>query len=172
MLHKLENRLTELYSEMSEAAKKHDLLGVEQFSRKAAELEHLKKDYHELEARICGVMEMGTTTSRVDANASKPLRELQVEITAGMKQQNLLTLTPHVKRGRIRVGEQLNIQAIPSGHRFQTDLVTPGNRLRARGEIAQFYRDAAVNDGDRVALTEIEPGRWTLKKVLLAGSAI
>jgi len=78
--------------------------------------------------------------------------------------RTLLTLTPHVKRGKIKVGEQLIIEALPSGEKFQTELLEQGNRLRARSEIAQFYRDAKVNEGDYVLLSEVASGRWTLKK--------
>ena len=78
--------------------------------------------------------------------------------------RTLLTLTPHVKRGKIKVGEQLIIEALPSGEKFQTELLEQGNRLRARSEIAQFYRAAKVNEGDYVLLSEVASGRWTLKK--------
>ena len=48
------------------------------------------------------------------------LRKLPVEVTQGMIKQNLLTLTEHVKRGRIRVGEDLIVETQPSGERFRT----------------------------------------------------
>jgi len=81
-----------------------------------------------------------------------------------MIRQNLLTLTPHVKRGRIKIGEELIIEVAPSGERFVTRLLRIGNKLRARGEIAHFYRTAGVKGGDYVVLTEISPGKWTLTK--------
>ena len=92
------------------------------------------------------------------------LRKLPVEVTQGMIKQNLLTLTEHVKRGRIRVGEDLNVEAQPSGERFRTDLVENGNRLRERGAIGRFYREAGVHDGEFVVLTETASQRWTLRK--------
>ncbi len=70
----------------------------------------------------------------------------------------------HINRGRIKVGEELVIEAFPSGERFQTIVSDTGNKLRARGEIARFYRDAKVNPDDYVLLTEETPGHWTLKK--------
>lgn len=81
-----------------------------------------------------------------------------------MIRQNLLTLAPQVKTGKIKVGEELVIEALPSGERFQTELLEQGKRLRARSEIASFYRAAKVKGGDYVLLTEVTPGRWTLKK--------
>ena len=92
------------------------------------------------------------------------LRELPVEVSQGMINQNLLTLTDHVKRGRIRVGEEMLIEALPSGERFRTDLVVNGNKLRERGAIGRFYREAGVHDGEFVVLTETAPQRWTLRK--------
>jgi hypothetical protein len=73
-------------------------------------------------------------------------------------------LTPHVKRGKIKIGEELVIEALPSGEKFQTVVSDKGNKLRARGQIARFYKEAKVQPGDHVLLTEVAPGRWTLKK--------
>ncbi|MSU50770.1 MAG: DNA sulfur modification protein DndB [Opitutus sp.] len=92
------------------------------------------------------------------------LRKLPVEVTQGMIRQNLLTLTEHVNGGRIRVGEDLIVEAQPSGERFRTDVVDSGNRLRERGAIGRFYREAGVHDGEFVVLTETAPQRWTLRK--------
>jgi hypothetical protein len=92
------------------------------------------------------------------------IRELAVEVTDGDIRQNLLKLTPHVKRRKIKVGEELIVEVLPSGERFQTVVSEKGNKLRARGEVARFYREAKVKAGDYVLLTEIAPGHWTLKK--------
>ena len=56
------------------------------------------------------------------------------------------------------------IEALPSGEQFETVVLEKGNKLRARGEVARFYREANVRAGDYVLLTEIAPRRWTLKK--------
>jgi len=93
------------------------------------------------------------------------IRKLEIHVTQGDINQNLLKLTPHINRGTINVGEKLVIEALPSGDRFQTVVSDTGNKLRARGEIAGFYRDANVNAGDVVLLTEEAPGSWTLRKV-------
>jgi hypothetical protein len=58
----------------------------------------------------------------------------------------------------------MKIEARPSGELFCTDLLSEGNRLRERGAIARFYRDARVHAGDRVVLFEQAPNRWTLEK--------
>lgn len=105
------------------------------------------------------------TPMSVTQNSHK-LRKLEVEVTQCMIKQNLLTLTDHVKRGRIRVGEDLIVETQPSGERFRTDLVENGNRLRERGAIGRFYREAGVHEGEFVVLTETAPQRWTLNKAV------
>lgn len=92
------------------------------------------------------------------------LRVLPIEVTEGMINQNLLTLTEHVKRGRIKVGESLTVEVFPSGARFRTELLSNGNKLQERGAIGRFYREVGVKKWDFVVLTEVSPGRWTLKK--------
>ena len=80
-----------------------------------------------------------------------------------MIRQNLLTLTDAVKRGAIGVGDKLTVET-PNGEQFETILLETGNKLRARGKIAKFYRDFNVRAGDVVLLREITPGRWRLQK--------
>ena len=92
------------------------------------------------------------------------MRELPIEVTAGDLRQNLLKLTPHIKRKKIKLGEEMIIEADPSGERFQTVVSEKGNKLRARAEVARFYKAAKVEPGDYVVLIEVAPGRWLLKK--------
>jgi DGQHR domain-containing protein len=99
-----------------------------------------------------------------EQRSNAEIRKLPINVTPGDIRQNLLKLTQHINRGRIRVGEELVIEAFPSGERFQTVVSDKGKKLRARGEIARFYRDAKINPDDYVLLTEETPGRWTLKK--------
>src|SRR5205809_7083219 len=162
----LNKLLGSVYSQIDEAAKKHDLTSIRRLTVRAAELEELKQQHATIQQRIASLSgaEVAESFSAEMEHTNGSLRELPIEVTGGMKRQNLLTLTPHVKRGKIKVGEQLMIEALPSGERFQTELLEQGNRLRARSEIAQFYRDAKVNEGDYVLLSEVDAGRWTLKK--------
>ncbi len=92
------------------------------------------------------------------------IRKLPINVTEGDIRQNLLKLAPHINRGKIKVGEELVIEALPSGERFRTVVSDKGKKLRARGPIARFYKDANVQPDDYVLLTEETPGRWTLKK--------
>ena len=150
---------------IAEAAGKRDLATVSALTRKAAELEDMKKTVQGIEEKLHSLNAPATPVTS-ERRLDVKLRELPVEVTQGMLNQNLLTLTTHVKRGRIKTGENLTIEAHPSGERLQTDLMTNGNKLRERGAIGRFYREAGVHEGDFVVLTEVTPGRWTLKKAL------
>ncbi len=156
------------YDQIIDAAKQRNLAEVQRHSRKVAELEDLKHQHEIIQQRLAGlnsgVAVIAASTTRVQPQANGKIRELPTEVTEGMIRQNLLTLTPHVKRGKIKIGELLIIEALPSGERFSTELLQNGNRLRARGEIAHFYRTAGVKGGDYVVLTEVTHGNWTLTK--------
>jgi len=148
---------------IAEAAGKRDLATVVAQARKAAELEDMKKTVQSIEEKL-NSLKTPTTPVTSERQLEVKLRELPVEITGGMLRQNLLTLTTHVKRGRIRVGEELTVEAYPSGERFHTDLMMNGNKLRERGAIGRFYHEAGVREGDFAVLVEVAPSRWTLKK--------
>jgi hypothetical protein len=148
---------------IAEAAGKRDLTAVTALTRNATELEEMKKTVQAIEAKLNTLKDSATVLNAESLQAIS-VRELVTEVTQGMLNQNLLTLTEHVKRGRIRTGEELLFEALPSGDRFRTDLMTNGNKLRERGAIARFYREAGVRAGDFVVLTEVAPAQWTLKK--------
>jgi hypothetical protein len=163
----IDRLLEQTMSSISAAAAKRDLGGVTALTKRASELEAMKKTLMGIEDRLktyrAPVAQPPTQkTAEPDSNGS--LRELPVEVSQGMINQNLLTLTEHVKRGRIKAGEELLVEAAPSEDRFRTDLVGNGNKLRERGAIARFYRDAGVRAGDIVVLTETAPQRWKLRK--------
>ncbi|MGJ8650800.1 MAG: hypothetical protein ACSHX4_10610 [Opitutaceae bacterium] len=92
---------------------------------------------------------------------SPQLRKFSVSISEGMIKQNLLTLTEAKKRGLVKEGEYFTITP-DSGERFETKLLSAGNRLQERGKIAAFYKTHAVEDGDRVIMEEVKPGHWRL----------
>lgn len=126
----------------------------------------MKKTLLRIEDKLKGLKD-ASPNPRLVTPANGNLRELPIEVTQGMINQNLLTLTNHVKRGRIRTGEDLTIETDPSGERFTTELLTNGNKLQERGAIGRFYREAHVQAGDFVVLTEIAPKKWALKKAPL-----
>ncbi len=110
----------------------------------------------EVEERLKGLKALPVQAMSNGSKEAK-LRELPVEVTTGMIRQNLLTLTKHLKQRRIRIGEELTIEAQPSGERFRTALLEKGNKLRERGAITRFYRDAGVHPGDFVVPRKLGP---------------
>ncbi|MGH8092261.1 MAG: AAA domain-containing protein [Chthoniobacterales bacterium] len=92
-------------------------------------------------------------------------RCLEIRVTQGMINQNLLVLTDWVNRGVVNVGETLAIECVSSGERFSTEVIEQGKKLRERGAIGRFYAAARVRAGNRVRMSEFAPRRWRLEKV-------
>ena len=159
----IEEMIETVMNEIAKAAGKRDLATVAALTHKAGELEEMKIAVIGIEEKLKGLKGTPREASAL-TRADVKLRELPVEVTQGMLNQSLLTLTDHVKRGRVRTGEELTIEAYPSAERMRTDLMVNGNKLRERGAIGRFYREAGVHAGDFVVLSEIAPNRWTLKK--------
>lgn len=97
--------------------------------------------------------------SRRDAKSN--LREFSIEVTKGMINQNLLSLTQPKKIGLIAHGEKMVIKP-PVGKEFSTEVLAIGNRLKERGRIGAFYEHANVEPGDRIILKETKSGFWRL----------
>jgi hypothetical protein len=165
----IDGHIKNVMTQITEAASKQDLAAIQNLTRKASELQEMKEQMVAIQQRIASLNGESTEVPRVTANqpTNGVNRQLPIEVTGGMIRQNLLTLAPHVRTGKIKVGEELIIESLPSGERFQTVLLDQGKKLRARSEIASFYRDAKVKDGDYVLLTEVAPRQWTLKKAPL-----
>jgi hypothetical protein len=165
----LDTHIAAVMKQIGEAARKDDLAAIQRLSKRAAELKELKEQAASIQQRIASLTSepieaTPTTPATQPKQANGAGRALFVQVSDGMIRQNLLTLTPHVKRRKIGIGEQLVIEALPSGERFQTEVLDKGNKLRARGQIARFYHDAKVRPDDYVVLTETTPGKWTLRK--------
>jgi hypothetical protein len=156
----------EVMTRITQAASKHDLPSIETLTRAASELKEIKEKVLHVGARLARLNPqaanarggLGTTSG------GSKLREFKMEVTDGAIRQNLLTMTEPLKSGLAKAGEQFAIEALPSGERFKTILLTSGNKLQERGAINRFYRDAHVGGGDFVLLTEVAPGEWTLRK--------
>jgi hypothetical protein len=89
------------------------------------------------------------------------MRTLRIEVSQGMLNQHLLTLTDAKTRGLVKAGEKFTIH-LPDGMSFSTELCDPGNKLRERGQIRKFYENQKIAEGDKVILTEITRGSWNL----------
>ena len=94
---------------------------------------------------------------------SGDLRVVRIQITQGMINQSLLSLTKPKKEGLINESETFHI-TLPWGQEFEAAIKQPGNRLSERGLIAQFYKKANIKEGDCVQLDEYEFGRWRISK--------
>ncbi len=88
-------------------------------------------------------------------------RSITVEVTEGMIKQSLLTLTVAKQEGYVSIGEKLEI-SLTNGKTFETVLVQPGNRLKERGKIREFYSLEGVVEGDKAHLSETSKGKWQL----------
>lgn len=162
----LDSHITAVLKQIAEAAAKQDLDAIQQHSAKLSELKQLRDQVIAIGERIAN-LNRAAEKRAVGAGSEqsvKARRQLPIEITFGDIRQSLLKLTRHIKRGKIAVGEELIVEALPSGERFQTVVSEKGNKLRARGEIARFYKDAKIVEGDHVLLSEITPGQWQLRK--------
>ena len=159
---KIERATTDMMRQITAAAQRKDLNVLEHLTKEATELRAMSDQIAAIERRFESLMN-GSPKADIH-KVARGIREFAIDVSQGMINQNLLTLTEQVKRGMIHIGERLMIETVPSGDRFETDLIASGNKLRERGKIAKFYRDAGVRAGDVVTLTELSPGVWQLKK--------
>jgi hypothetical protein len=162
----IERQIKNVMGQIAESASKQDLPAIQRLTQKASELQDLKEQMAAIQQRFINLTAEQINPSAVSINQPTKaiIRQLPIEVTQGMINENLLTLARHVQKGKIKVGEQLVIEPLPSGSSFQTVLLRQGKKLRARGQVASFYRTANVKAGDYVVLTEVTQGRWTLKK--------
>jgi hypothetical protein len=157
----LDRAILEVMQQVTAAAQRRDLTVLEHLTKKATELRSMSDQIAAIERRFESLMN-GSVKPTPQSNGR--IREFAIEVSQGMINQNLLTLTEQVKRGMIRVGERLIIETVPDGDRFETELLASSNKLRERGRIGRFYRSAGVQPGDVVVLGEVTPGLWQLKK--------
>ncbi len=157
--------MSKVMTQISEAASKKDLNALEALTRKATELKELNEQILAIENRLRVMMQ--TTDNKANmSNSHRGQRELLIRVSQGMIAQNLLTLTEHINRGRIKIGETLVIEPQPEGEKFKTEVLASGNKLQERGAIGKFYRKAGIQDGDYVVLSEISSGQWQLRKAM------
>ena len=157
----LDRAILEVMQQITAAAQRRDLTVLEHLTKKATELRSMSDQIAAIERRFESLMN-GSVKPTPQGNGR--IREFAIEVSQGMINQNVLTLTEQVKRGMIRVGERLIIETVPDGDRFETELLASSNKLRERGRIGRFYRSAGVQPGDVVVLGEVTPGLWQLKK--------
>ncbi len=135
---------------------------LNQLVRQKTEIKHLKEEHIALLERLSR-LESGNGIAH-SASGEFRGRTIEVHVTQGMINQNLLTLTEALRERKVRDREKFLITALPSGDKFATDLAPAGNKLRERGYIGKFYRDTKVIVDDIVLLQETAPGQWELQK--------
>jgi hypothetical protein len=161
----IETLMVRTMAKISHAAGKPDcnVAELEALTKRASELKQMKEQVAAIQHRLHSMSGGGESRGKSSAREGF-LRELLIEVSQGMISQNLLTMTMPLRRGLVKVGEELIIEPLPKGERFKTDVMQPGNKLRERGKIGKFYRDAGVQAGDYVILREVALGQWQLQK--------
>jgi len=156
--------MSETMSKIAEAASKQNLTELEALTKRASELRQMKEQIASIQHRLISFTDKDEKPLSASTQTTYGQRQLLIEVTQGMINQNLLTVTEPLKRGQIRIGEELIIEAMPSGERFKTVVMGSGNKLQERGCVGKFYRQAGVKSGDYIMLREISRGQWQLSK--------
>jgi hypothetical protein len=131
----------------------------------AQRLEEAKQEILRIEAALN--QKSDSETLRSDSQLSS----CDVEISQGDVNQNLFR-TPILRKLNLipQEGTEFEVRAItPNGEisfRTEIDPITR-SRLKARSEIAQFYREAGVRAGEFVRWEKVDSVTFRMRKVLL-----
>ena len=126
--------------------------------RQVAALAPIEEALSSISERVAG-FEPGSTT-KTEAG----LRSIVLEVTEGMINQNIISLTAARKMGVVYLGERMKI-VLPDGTEFETEVIEPGNRLRERGMVRAFFQKENISPEDKILLAEQSHGNWRLSKV-------
>ncbi|MGH7948697.1 MAG: hypothetical protein ACREQF_05695 [Candidatus Binataceae bacterium] len=158
-LEEIESRLKSL---MGAAVERWDAGEIGRLSALAKALGRMKDERDALENALRHPAE--DAERRAPQNASGAA---ELEITGGDIRQRLMRLTQLRRAGfDLPNGKELMIEAVtPAGSvRFQTTVAEPP-RLRARREVANFYKAAGVQPGDKVLFEHVESNLCRISKV-------
>jgi len=97
---------------------------------------------------------------------SSNYRQIRVQVTQGMINQNMITMSEARKKGLILLSEKMEIMPIPSGKLFETEICNPGVKLKARSAVKHFFETAGVKAGDFIVFDEVDRNSWKLYKEL------
>jgi len=122
--------------------------------RKALQL--IQRDY----LRVWTVVH-GKNESEDDAYREKGLRVIRTEVTQGMINQSIMSLTKGVQKGMLKLNEEM-VVTLPDPEKttFTTQVTEPGNKLKDRKHVRIFYEENKVTSGDVAVFRESESGRW------------
>lgn len=165
----LKNDLRRVIKDGAEGGDAADLLLMYTRALKEVEVKlHALGPIEEVLVRIARDV-VGLAPNEAISHSAPGLRRITIEVSEGMLNQSLLTVTDARKLGIVSLGERLKV-TLPGGVSFETEVVEPGNRLRERGLIRSFYRDQRIEAGDYVVLSEVARGEWTLEKHIARGN--
>src|ERR1700733_2810539 len=114
----INNLMAQTMSKITKAAATQNLAELETLTKRASELKQMKEQIASIQHRLIGFAGNGETKIQSNSHSTLAQRELFIEVSQGMINQNLLTVTEPLKRGQIRIGEELIIEVQPSGERF------------------------------------------------------
>jgi hypothetical protein len=162
LMRQIDCLMAKAWDDLEKAAKTKDSASLNPLNGRMAELGKMKKD---LLGIITRIQEMSTPSQNGPGKTASGLRKIRIKVTQGMINQNLLTLTEALRNGIVRTQESFSIETFPNQRKFTTFLERVGNKLQERSSIGAFYRDAGVQAGDIVEMTEVTSGNWHLKAV-------
>lgn len=103
----------------------------------------------------------GKDETEDDSYREKGLRVIRTEVTQGMINQSIMSLTRGVQKGILNLNEEM-VVTLPDPEKttFTTQITEPGNKLKDRKHIRMFYEENQVSKGDVAVFRERDPGRW------------
>jgi len=159
------SRLSALANDLSRIKDERDALD-DALRRPAPAVDAMLRDLRDLD----GAFENALRRPAAAAERSAPRRAsgaVELAITGGDIRQRLLRLTQLRRAGfDLPNGKELTIEAVTRAGsvRFQTTVAEPP-RLRARREVASFYKAAGVQPGDKVLFEQVGPNLCRISKV-------
>ena len=86
---------------------------------------------------------------------------IEIKITDGMIRQNLLTFTRAIKKRQLKIGQRIVLEH--GTGKIDSKIVSPGNKLRERGDVGRLYKELHASQDDTLILTPVgarDENRW------------
>lgn len=168
-LHALE---TNLAQQMQTALATKDFAHLGKLNAVALRLEHVKREIDGIESALTLGPQTSTNSARPRSappiNPGSPLTGCDIEISQGDINQRLLRTAVLAKLNLVPPeGTDFEVKALtPRGEFSFTTSIDPitHTRLKARGEISQFYREAGINAGDLVRWEKVDAVTYRIYK--------
>ncbi len=145
-----------IWNLMKISIEKKESKRIAQLNTIVQDIERIKKEAQKVEHAI----------ENIESNKfEESEKSTSWEITQGAIKQNYLSITKAIKNGLIPTDEREFEVETSVGQVFKTDALSPANRLRERGKIAEFYQKSKIKSGDKVLWREVAPLRYHLSKL-------